>query len=128
MKERLDMGTQAVRDNEKPTVFISFNSESSKIVNSLEKKIAQKATVVRYEDGITTWGSFTDFMNKISEKDFAVLVISKAFLKSNVCMYEVLQLIKDKNWRNKTMFVIMPDGENIFNENGHIGFIEYWIA
>lgn len=108
-----------------PKVFISFNCKSVDFVDSLEKEVSKKATLIRYEDGVRSWESFTDFMKTIRDEDFAVLVISDAYLKSNACMYEVCQLMQDEDWKNKTMFVIMPDAE-IYGNAKRLDYITYW--
>jgi DNA-binding MarR family transcriptional regulator len=123
----MNMRTHSVQKIDKPTVFISFNCKWSNFVDSLEYKIAEKATVIRYENDIAPWSSFTDFMNGISEHDFAVLVILDAYLKSSACMYEVLQLIKATKWQEKTMFALMPDSSSLYQESGRLEYIKYWI-
>ena len=112
--------------NNKPTIFVSFNSKSSEFVDSLEERISSNAVVVRYEDAISDWGSFRDFMDTINEQRFAVLVISEDYLKSDACMYEVYQLMQDKQWRDKTMFAVMPDAGGIYKFEIRADYIKYW--
>ena len=110
---------------EKPTVFISFNCKSAKFVDSLQSKAEKKATIIRYEDGVETWGSFKDFMDTIRDQDFAVLVISDAYLKSKACMYEVLKVMESPKWTDTTMFVVMHDAD-IYSVKGQVSYTEYW--
>ena len=114
------MGTRS-----KPTVFISFNYKSRDFVDSLDTRLRKDAIVIRYEDGIASWGSFSEFMDTINEQDFAVLVITDAYLKSKACMYEVMRVMKNEAWDKTTMFVVMPDAA-VYSEDGRIGYIKFW--
>lgn len=112
-------------ENNKPTVFISFNTESRDFVDSLERKLSKIAEVIRYEDGVRSWDSFSEFMKTISNQDFAVLVISDAYLKSYACMYEVLQAMKSSNWKEKVIVALMPDAKPYIDDK-RIEYLEYW--
>ena len=109
----------------KPTAFISFNSGDASFVDSLEEKAQQHASIIRYENGVSPWGRFKAFMDTIKEQDFAVLVISDAYLKSRACMYEVMTVMQNANWTNTTMFVVMS-GTSIYSNDGRLCYITYW--
>lgn len=110
---------------ERPTVFISYKRDKSEVVNDLEKKIGGRADIKRDTREIGAWESITAFMNGIRKQDFAILVISDNYLKSVACMYEVLQLLKDDNWLDKTM-IMLADDINIFGTKEQITYIKYW--
>lgn len=110
---------------ERPTVFISYKRNKSEVVNELEKQIDGRADVKRDTREIGAWESITMFMNSIRKQDFAILVISDNYLKSVACMYEVLQLLKDDNWLEKTM-IMLADDINIFGTKEQIAYIKYW--
>lgn len=111
---------------DKPTVFISYNQKSGgTFVDELCKELADIAMVKRDIDCIPTWESFHEFMNTIREQDLVVLVITDEYLKSEACMYEVNELMKDHSWENKVMFAVL-DGAQIYNLEGRIQYIEYW--
>ncbi len=109
-----------------PTVFISYNWSSSAFVDKIEAALAGKAEVHRDKNGIQPWGSITDFMKSIRKQDFAVLVISDAYLKSIACLYEVVQLMKDEGWNDKTMYVVLYDARKIFDALRQADYIQYW--
>lgn len=64
-------------------------------------------------------------MNSIRKQDFAILVLPDNYLKSVVCMYEVLQLLKDDDWLDKTI-MMLADGINIFGTKEQLTYIKYW--
>ena len=98
---------------EKPTVFISYKRDKGYIANNLEKTIGGRAEIKRDIKEIGAWESITSFMNSIRKQDFAILVISDNYLKSVACMYEVMQLLKDDDWLDKTIIMLAED-INIF--------------
>lgn len=110
---------------EKPTVFVSYKRDKSDIVNNLEKTIGGRAKIKRDIKEIGAWESITSFMNSIRKQDFAILVISDNYLKSVACMYEVLQLLKDDDWLDKTI-IMLADDINIFGTKEQLAYIKYW--
>lgn len=109
-----------------PTVFISYNWSNNAFVDEIEASLAGKAEVHRDKGGIKPWGSITDFMKSIRQQDFAVLVISDAYLKSSACLYEVVQLMKDDGWNDKTMYVVLDDARSIYAALSQADYIKYW--
>ena len=115
---------------DKPTVFISYNNKLKLYVDELELALQKKAKVIRYthvdSSGIKTWASFREFMRTIRQQDFSVLIISKDFLESDYCIYEVMQLWKDKElWDEKVMYIVTEDA-NIYDSIGRLQYVKYW--
>lgn len=115
---------------DKPTVFISYNNKLKLYVDELELALQKKAKVIRYthvdSSGIKTWTSFREFMRTIRQQDFSVLIISKDFLESDYCIYEVMQLWKDKElWDEKVMYIVTEDA-NIYDSIGRLQYVKYW--
>lgn len=81
--------------SKKPTLFISYNWGSEENAIKIEAALSECADIKRDKKSIKPWGNLVEFMNSIREQDFAVLIISDAYLKSVNCMYEVTQLMKD---------------------------------
>lgn len=114
------------QSNDMPTVFISYNWSCSGFVDKIEKELSGKCDVKRDTNSISDWGSISDFMKTIRKEDFAVLVISDSYLKSVPCLYEVIELIKDATWDEKTMYVIMDDAKDIYDGIKRLNYIRYW--
>ncbi len=111
--------------DEKPTVFISYNRNNSSFADEIESSISALAQVKRDTNDIENWASIIDFMKTIRGQDFAVLIISPEYLKSTSCLFEVIQLMKEDKWIEKTMFVVI-DGFNIYNLTERTFYIQYW--
>lgn len=108
-----------------PSVFISYNWDNDEVASAVEKALSGKAVVHRDKKDIPNWGSLSDFMKSIRKQDFAVLVISEPYLKSSACLFEVMQLMKDEEWPEKAMYVVLRDA-NIYNPLGRAKYIAYW--
>lgn len=109
-----------------PTIFISYNWKSSDFVDEIENAINLKCDVKRDKNSIGDWGSITDFMKTIRKEDFAILVVSDAYLKSTACLHEVIELMKDDKWDEKTMYVIMDDARDVYDGIKRVDYIKYW--
>lgn len=110
---------------EKPTVFISYKRDKSNIVDELEKRIDGRADIKRDTREIDSWESIVEFMKSIEQQDFAILVISDNYLKSVACMYEVLQLMKDDNWIDRTLIMLAEDIK-IFGTKEQLSYVGHW--
>ena len=112
-----------------PTVFISYNWGKQELVNELQKRISLFANVKRDVNELGFGDSLTEFMNRIRREDFALVVISDAYLKSEACMYELTTLFKDKgadNFTKKVLFVVCEDARAIFSANGRMAYTHFW--
>lgn len=108
-----------------PSVFISYNWDNDDVASAVETALSGKAIARRDKKDIPNWGSLSDFMKSIRKQDFAVLVISEPYLKSNACLFEVMELMKDEDWNEKAMYVVLSDA-HIYNPIGRAKYISYW--
>lgn len=111
---------------ERPSVFISYNHSSDNIVNMLEQELQDIADVHRDISFVKPWDSFKEFMDSIRNNDYAVLVISDLYLKSEACLYEVLQVMKNENWDSHVMFVVEKDAKKVYRTKNQLEYIGYW--
>ena len=120
----------STNSKDKPTIFISYNNNLNDYVDDLEIALQNSAKIIRYthqdSSGVRTWESFRNFMKSIRDQDFAVLIISKNYLESEACIYEVMQLWKDeKLWDDKVMYIVTNDAD-IYNPFGRLNYVKYW--
>jgi len=64
-------------------------------------------------------------MEEIRDCDFAILLISEKYLKSKNCMKEVLHVLKDKNYEEKILPIIV-DNPSFYSTPGRIKYSQYW--
>ncbi|WP_252254343.1 RNA-binding domain-containing protein [Clostridium sp. ZBS12] len=109
----VDMRVQKVID--KPsTLFISYSECDTPIVDIIEKSITDKLkdkikidryTKLKYKD------SFKKFMDTIQDHNFVLAIVSDTYLKSQACMYEVGETLKDHHYKDKLLFVVLSENE-----------------
>ncbi|QNN44486.1 toll/interleukin-1 receptor domain-containing protein [Pedobacter roseus] len=109
-----------------PTVFLSYcwanHAEAEEIYNDLKQigiLLKKDNHEISYKDDLKS------FMRSIRDTDYSILLISKDYLQSLNCMYEVTHLLKEKNVQKKILPVIIDD-TSIFKPLDRIAYIKYW--
>lgn len=115
----VDMRVQKVID--KPsTLFISYSECDTPIVDIIEKSINDKLkdnikidryTKLKYKD------SFKKFMDTIQDHNFVLAIVSDTYLKSQACMYEVGETLKDHHYKDKLLFVVLSENERKYYDD-----------
>ena len=95
-------------------------------MEDLEEKIKPYAEIVRDKKSVNPWEDLTAFMKSIRTQDFVVLILSDAYLKSEGCLYEVVQLMKDENWDKSVMYIVTDDARGIYDTYKQLEYIRYW--
>ena len=104
-------------------VFVSYNQQSgSQFVDALEQKLEGKATLLRDKTRIETWGSISEFMYSIRDQDFAVAVITDAYLRSQACMFEIATMMREKDWQKRIIPAVLDTA--IYKRE--IDYVAYW--
>lgn len=125
------------------TIFLSYTHNESNIASIIENglvdkcgkfiKISRDINRLRYKDSIR------EYMETIKKHDFVLTIISDKYLKSRACMFEVLELMRDREYYEKLLFTIVSekDEQDYFTENelpvkpevygtGRFNYISYW--
>lgn len=123
--KRFEMeGIPHIKKENKPTVFISYNwDSSSSFVDDLQTALEPCANTLRDTTSLEDWESFSNFMKSIRKQDFVVMVITPSYLKSEACMNEVCELLKDDDWLEKAMFVVLDN--SIYSQDVS-EYLKYW--
>lgn len=109
------------------SLFISYNREQKDFADKIESSVRTVCPILRDTNDIAPWGSIEEFMNRIRQAEYAVLLISDEYLKSINCMYEACQLYKDVNWKSRTMYVVLGNADlNVYTVANHERYIRYW--
>lgn len=106
-------------------VFLSYCWDDTARANEIDKYLKDKGiTVTRDIREVDNWQSFKDFMQTIRDNDFAVLLISEKYLQSTNCMYEVLEMMKDQNYRSRIFPAIIDTA--IYSTEKQFEYVKYW--
>lgn len=127
-------------------LFLSFSSKDSifadVIENELMKRLGSQIEITRYEKKVGIFQSFTEFMDSLGTHDFVLSIISDSYLKSDACLYEVGEVLKEHRFNEKMMFVVLKKEDidlcgqhsiieqsfaaDIYTFEGRIGYLSYW--
>lgn len=128
----------------KPTLFLSYCEEDTPIANIIESQLKFETNnnieISRYTR-IPYKGSFKAFMNSIQEHNFVLCLVSDNYLKSQACMYEVGEIIKDHHFQDRLLFIVIGENDSKYyygdkanfsaakiygNERNRLAYIKYW--
>ena len=94
-------------------VFVSYSwatENKTNIVDEIESECQQRGiTLVRDRNSLKHDNSIKDFMNYLSKSNQIIIVISKAYLKSENCMYELLEMDNKGDIEKRTKSFIADD-------------------
>jgi len=109
-------------------IFISYawGGESEDIVNKIYPVLVGKGFhVIRDKVDLGFKGNIKEFMVRIGEGKAIVVVISDKYLKSENCMFEMLEIHRNKNTWNRIFPIVLPDAR-IYDEIERIDYLVYW--
>ncbi|SFL61305.1 TIR domain-containing protein [Gracilibacillus orientalis] len=93
-------------------IFISYNHLVSELADIVEENINKtygpkvlisRDTQLQYRDNIDK------FMETIKENDVIISLISDSYLKSEACMYEIIELMRDPEYHQRLAFIISSE-------------------
>lgn len=109
-------------------VFISYawGGESEKVAEEIEARLtAQGIDLIRDKTDLGFKGLIREFMERIGQGNFVVLIISDKYLKSKNCMFELLEVAKKGEFHNRVFPVVLPDA-NIYDSLVLIDYYHFW--
>lgn len=128
----------------KNKLFLSYCSKDESIAdivdNTIQSYLGNLIYISRFTRNVAYKDSFKKFMNSIGKHDFALSIVSDNYLKSTACMYEVGEILKNADYANKLLFIVLNDDDreyypstytgniraNIYNAMGRAEYIYYW--
>ena len=111
---------------EKVKIFLSYcwndSDEADKIYDYFSKK--HNIEIWRDTIKIEAWRSIKEYMQSINNTDYAILLISESYLKSVNCMYEVLEVMKNRDYKDKIFPVVIC--LDIYKSERVASYVKYW--
>ena len=109
-------------------VFVShaWTDPSKAIVDQIERLCRDRSiTVHRDRNEVRYKDSIRDFMRRIGRGKCIVVVLSKAYLESKSCMFELTEICARGDIRDRVFPVVLEDA-NIYDPMGRVGYIKHW--
>jgi GTPase SAR1 family protein len=111
-----------------PEVFVSYawNPESSAIVDRLQQALGQQGIrLIRDREEVRYRDSIRDFMRRIGTGKCVVVVISEKYLRSENCMFELVEVAKAQQLRERVFPIVLSDA-NIYRATGRVSYVQHW--
>ncbi len=113
----------------KKEVFISYawGGESELIADRLEAAFGGKGiSLVRDKKDLGFKGSIKGFMERIGKGFCVVALISDKYLRSENCMFELIQISKAGDFANRIFPIVLPDAVGLYKAVNRLEYIAYW--
>lgn len=139
-KQTMEGGPIQIKEPQKPTIFFSYatgdeheeGESREKIVDELYSCLEAegKYLLKRDKKDIHYRKSIKSFMKAMGKGEFIVVVISEKYLKSPLCMFELLEIYKRSNSDMdefiEKIFPIVLDDAKIRDHNERVQYREFW--
>lgn len=115
-----------MRQDNKMEVFLSYCWSDDFVANEIYDYLKSNMDIELHRDKIDigTWESIKAYMQSIPHMDYIILLISDSYLKSPNCMYEVLEVLRDRDYRNKIFPAVI--NTSIYNPITRANYVKYW--
>lgn len=119
---------QPIMNNYEVGVFVSYawGGESERTVDEVEKAFSESGiNIVRDKKDLGYKGSIEAFEQRIAQGQCIILVISDKYLRSEHCMYELVEAEKYKNLYKRIFPIVLADAL-IYKAIDRLAYIKYW--
>jgi Leucine-rich repeat (LRR) protein len=121
----------APKPDSKPVkeVFVSYawkSEESVSVVDQLEQAFKERdIRLIRDKSEMNYKDLIRGFMQRLGRGKCIVVVLSKAYLMSKSCMFELTEIAERGDLRGRVFPIVMDDAD-IHNEKALVEYIEHW--
>lgn len=110
------------------SIFISYawGDEREEIVNQIDQSLQKRGLkIIRDKRDLEYKGSIKEFMERIGRGDCIIVVVSDKYLRSPNCMFELVEIAENKQFKSR-VFPVMWHDANIYDPIKQIEYIKYW--
>jgi len=121
-------GTAVREEPVQPELFVSYSWEtaSAALVDEVQSRMTERGVpIIRDKNEIRYRDSIDQFMRRIGAGKYIVVVLSKAYLESKNCMYELTQIASRPDFSRHVYPIVMPDA-GIFDPITCVRYVKYW--
>ena len=113
-----------------PPIYISYawGNDGEDVVDRVYDSLkADGYDIRRDKHDLAYKGSITEFEKEIGRGACVVVVVSDKSLRSPHCMYELLEIFKNLNFRERIMPIVLQDAK-IQKLKDRLGYVQHWQA
>jgi len=114
--------------NFEQSVFISYAwaGESEEIVNQIDQSLQKRGLkIIRDKRELGYKGSIKKFMERIGHGNCVIVVVSDKYLRSQNCMFELVEIAENQQFRDRIFPVVLEDA-NIYEPMKRLEYVKYW--
>ncbi len=113
-----------------PEIYISYalGQPWEGIVDELDRHFQSKGIqIIRDRRNLGYKGRIKEFMAEIGRGRYVIVVISEKYLKSESCMFELLEIARHGELHRRIFPIVLEDAD-IYQAINRIRYIKYWEA
>jgi internalin A len=111
-----------------PEVFISYKwgGDSEALVDEIQSRLEERGILVtRDKSEVRYRDSIEQFMRRIGTGKCVILILSKEYLQSKNCMFELTEIAGRPEFASRVYPIVMPDAA-VFDPISRLGYVKYW--
>ena len=119
---------ETVKTTNQTEIYLSYawGGESETTVDKIYNLLKdQNFNVIRDKVDLGYKGNIKEFMQTIGKGKYVVVIISDKYLKSENCMYEMLEIKNNGDAYNRIFPIVLSDAK-IYDEIDRIDYLNYW--
>ena len=117
----IDNFNNEMRKIEPVKIFISYNHLVFKLADIIEKELndlyGPKIKITR-DTQLTYRQDIDEFMKSIKTNDLIISLVSNTYLKSEACMFEISELMRDSEYAQRLAYIILSKQDEKFFDSG----------
>jgi internalin A len=112
----------------RPEIFVSYSwgGDSEALVDEIQRRMTERGVLVtRDKSEIRYRDSIQQFMRRTGAGKCVIVILTKAYLESQYCMYELTQIASHAEFARRVYPVVLPDA-GIFDARNRLRYVRYW--
>jgi hypothetical protein len=109
-----------------PKIFLSYSwkdkANAEQIDNDFKKvgiTFTRDVRDAKYKTNLK------EYMRGVRDHDYMLMLISDSFLRSENCMFEVMEIFKEKDFKKRILQVVLESAK-VYNASDRLDYIQYW--
>lgn len=115
------------------SIYISYawkdtkDEQREEIVDNLYQLMIEKGyNMIRDKQDLGYKGNIQNFMELIGKGAYVVVVISDKYLRSQNCMFEMLEIMNNKDVEKRIFPIVLKDAGAIYDAESSYTYLSYW--
>lgn len=107
-------------------IFLSYSWKDKLEADKVDNFLTDNGYYVQRDIRETDYKrNIKEFMQTIGDSDYVIPLISDTFLRSHNCMYEILELTRNSDYKSRVLQIILQSAK-IFNPIDRAKYLEFW--